>query len=283
VRRAAPLVALLTLVAACGGGPGPTRDEPARAQDAGPCAQRGADVRVGSAILHIPRGRGGGPFPLVVALHGAGGNGTQAAFLGFSALGDEEGFASLYPTARRRGFWSLDATFRPDDLPVFRDLLARVLREPCLDDARVFVTGVSNGGGFAARVGCTLRVRGIAPVAGGYRAVRRCRSGRPVGVLEIHGSADAVVPYEGRGPTREGSVPRYLRDWARRNRCTSGPVSSRLRRLVLRQRWRGCRAPVEHLRLDRTGHGWPGLFVARPGDPTGVEATREIWRFFSRL
>jgi polyhydroxybutyrate depolymerase len=78
-------------------------------------------------------------------------------------------------------------------------------------------------------------------------------------------------------------VPRYLRDWARRNRCSAGSVTSRPRRLVVRRRWRGCRAPVEHLRLERTGHGWPGVFVTRPGDPTGVQATREIWRFFSRL
>jgi polyhydroxybutyrate depolymerase len=219
----------------------------------------------------------------VIALHGAGGAGTQAAFLGFSGLGDREGFAALYPTARERGFWSLNRSFRPDDLPAVRALLDRVLAAGCFDRARVFVTGVSNGGGFAARAGCVLPVRAIAPVAAGFRAVERCPAGRPVGVFVVHGTDDRVVPYRGRPPERLGSVPRYLRSWTRRNRCAATPVSTRPQRLVVRQRWRGCRAPVEHLRLARTGHGWPGIGASAPGDPTGVNATREIWRFFSSL
>jgi polyhydroxybutyrate depolymerase len=286
VRRGVPLLVAAALVAACGGGDaGAEKPRATAAQDAGACARRGADVEVGGASLHLPRGGGDGPWPLVVALHGAGSNGAQARAFGFSTLGDHEGFATLYPTAQRKGFWALNRTYRPDDIPAVRALLERVLAEPCIDRARVFATGVSNGGGFAARMGCELSdvVRAIAPVAGGYRALEPCRPRRPVGVLEIHGTADTVVPYRGIPPERKGSVPRYLNGWAQRNGCGRSPQTTRPRRLVVRQTWRGCRAPVEHLRLARTGHGWPGVFIFRGGDPTGVDATREVWRFFSRV
>ena len=253
-------------------------------------APRRSNVDLGGPLrarLRIPAGGGDGPWPVVVVLHGAGADADQAALFGFSALGDREGFAALYPSARARSFWSLNREADPDDLPPFRALLDRLAREPCLDRERFFVTGVSNGGGFAARAGCALsgRVRAIAPVAGGYRALDPCRPRRPVNVLEIHGRNDSVVPYFGRPPDRAGSVPRYLRGWARRNGCARRPVTTRSRRLVARQRWRGCRSggAVEHLRLDRTGHGWPGIFASRPGDPTGVDATREAWRFFERV
>ena len=165
-----------------------------------------------------------------------------------------------------------------------RSLLERLVAEPCVDAARVFATGVSNGGGFAARLGCELSdlVRGVAPVAGGYKALPACRPARPVALFELHGTADAVVPYRGVPPERRGSAPRLVQGWAARNGCSSS-VTTRPRSLVVRVRWRGCRAPVEHLRLSRTGHGWPGLFVMGDADPTGVEATREVWRFFSRV
>ncbi len=274
--------AALALLAGCG-----ETGTPERARTAGGdprCGPRGGDVAVGpGATLHLPRGGGDGPWPLVVALHGAGGSGLQAGFLGFSALGDREGFAALYPTARRRGFWALNPTYRPDDVPAVRALLRDVLARPCLDRRRVFATGVSNGGGFAARLGCEVAgVRAVAPVAGGYRAIPRCRSDRPVGLLEVHGAADPVTPYAGRGPAGAGSVPRFVRAWARRLGCDARRVSAP-RPGGRRERWAGCRAPVEHLRLARTGHGWPGLATGAPGDPTGTDTTAEVWAFFSRL
>ena len=66
----------------------------------------------------------------------------------------------------------------------------------CVDRSRVFVTGVSNGGGMTARLACELsdRLAGAAPVAGGYRALPPCHPDRPLPILEIHGTGDQVVP-----------------------------------------------------------------------------------------
>ena len=79
----------------------------------------------------------------------------------------------------------------------------------------IYVTGVSNGGGMAARAACELadRLAAAAPVAGGYGTLPACRPSRPLPVLEVHGTGDGVVPYAGKGPRRSGSVAGWLGMW----------------------------------------------------------------------
>jgi poly(3-hydroxybutyrate) depolymerase len=118
--------------------------------------------------------------PLVIGLHGAGGTGEE--FDGASAsrqYGDEQGFATVFPTAASsRRFWSLNRAASPDDVPRIEALLDAIEALGCTDPDRVYATGVSNGGGFAARLGCELsdRIAAVAPVAGGYRALDAARA-----------------------------------------------------------------------------------------------------------
>jgi polyhydroxybutyrate depolymerase len=157
-----------------------------------------------------------------------------------------------------------------------REALDDAGRRFCADPAHVAVAGVSNGGGFAARLACELpdRIRAAVSIAGSYRALDPCRPSQPVSFLEIHGTADTVVPY------RRG-VLRFVQTVARRDGCDAEPARSAPRKGVARLRWSGCDggAAVEHLRLAGTGHGWPGVRVVQGRDPTGVSATGEVFRF----
>jgi polyhydroxybutyrate depolymerase len=233
-----------------------------------------------------PRARA--PLPLVIAFHGATGDGPGfARESGLSASADRHGFAVLYPTAgSRRGFWSLNRASTPDDVARLRELLPRAERRACADPARVYATGVSNGGGFAARVGCEMAdtIAAVAPVAGGYSSLDRCPDGVRTSVLEIHGSDDQVVPYEGRGADRAGDVRAFVTAWAGRDGCDARPSIRRERPLVIRVRHLHC-APglaVEHVRLEGTDHGWPGAKPPWPRHhPSGVEANELVWRFFA--
>jgi polyhydroxybutyrate depolymerase len=100
----------------------------------------------------------------------------------------------------------------PDDVGFIKALLQVLPSRMCIDPSRIYATGVSNGGGFAARLGCELssQIAAIAPVAGGYRSLDPCHPDRPVAVLEIHGTADTVVPYDGKPPDYGGSVQKFL-------------------------------------------------------------------------
>jgi polyhydroxybutyrate depolymerase len=275
----------LVVLAGCGGGgqrraaaTDPTAADPPAASS---CPEAGrSDVEGGH--LRMPAGARPGATPLIVVVV-PGGNGDRSDRLGVAAAATRQGFAVLYPTAGD-GFWSLNRAQGTADVDAVGGLLDRTLASGCFDARRIAITGVSNGAGFAARMACALpdRFAAVVPVAAGYRALDPCPASARASFLAIHGTADTVVPYNGKRPDRAGSVPRYTARWARRDGCDGRPRSTTPRRLVTRVRYAGCDdgLRVELLRLSGTDHGWPGAGPPLPDhNPSGVSATRELLRF----
>jgi polyhydroxybutyrate depolymerase len=249
-----------------------------------------ADGRLRPVLLHVPKTGAYAPLPLVIALHGAGENGPRfAGDTGFSKLADREKFLVAYPTAvGPNAFW--DITGQQQDAPEEVEELERSLDAlegvACVDRSRVFVTGVSNGGGMTARLACELsdRLAGAAPVAGGYRALPPCHPDRPLPILEIHGTGDQVVPYGGIAPQYGGSVLKYLARWRRLDGCTGKARRSSPAPGVHEFAWKDCRAgtSVEHVRLDHQAHGWPGGPRTTPST-AAFSTTWRTWEFFRSL
>lgn len=80
-------------------------------------------------------------------------------------------------------------------------------------------------------------------------------------ILEVHGTADRVIPYDG-GRGRGGKLPsvtEWLSKWALRNQCgeaaTTGVTVG-----VNDSKWTcgGVAGLLEHVKLDGHGHRWPG-------------------------
>jgi poly(3-hydroxybutyrate) depolymerase len=152
-----------------------------------------------TALVHLPSHTTSRPLPLVIVLHGAYGSGAfMERYSGFSQRAYAAGFAVVYPSAGRH-FWTLAPGSGPDDVAFIGRLLDQLLSGGCFDAKRVSAAGVSNGGGLAARLACELsgRLAAIAMVAGGYSQIRDCHPDHPVSILEMHGTADPVVPYRG--------------------------------------------------------------------------------------
>ena len=230
----------------------------------------------------MPAGARPGRTPLIVVVV-PGGNGDRSDRLGVAAAATRAGFAVVYPTSDD-SFWSLNRAQGTADVDDVSELLDRVLSGGCFDEKRIAITGVSNGAGFAARMACALpdRFASVVPVAAGYRALDPCPAGARASFLAIHGSADTVVPYNGKRPDRAGSVPRYTARWARRDGCAAPPRTASPHPRVTRLRYRDCDdgLRVEVLRLSGTDHGWPGAGPPLPDhNPSGVSATRELLRF----
>lgn len=304
------LTAALLAFAACGGATSAGESSPA-----GIASARGEDARgeiaVGgrtrSYLLHRPPGHDPRePVPLVVVLHGGGGNGAgMARISGFSEAADREGFLVAYPdgsgalgerlltwNAGNCCGWALE--HEVDDVAFLAALLDRLETDLAIDARRIYVTGLSNGGMMAYRAACELsgRIAAIAPVAGAMN-LEICAAERPVSVVVFHGTADEHVPYGGGAPTRlvdrrhprvDAPVSEAVSFWARRDGCAAEPRAER-RGAILVETWEPCddRTAVALYTIEGQGHAWPGgtKWAARADTPTrALDATATMWAFF---
>ena len=275
-RPVAAILAFAALLAACGAG---ASRRPAQAQATCPSAGRHV---VDGGVLRVPSGAKPGATPLIVVVI-PGGGGDKGDRLGIGRAGTRAGFGVLWPTRAAGGFWTLNDAQGTTDVTNVSDTIDAVVSS-CFDPRRVSITGVSNGAGFAARMACERpdRFAAVVPVAAGYRALDPCPADARMSFLDIHGTADTVVPYNGKKPDRKGNVPRYTARWARGDGCSTRPRASHPQRLVTRYVYRGCDSGlrVEAVRLTGTDHGWPGAGPPLPShNPSGFDATPAVVRF----
>ena len=207
-------------------------------------------------------------------------------YSGFSHTADRYGFIAAYPSSAGAVWNYRAAPTEPDDVAFVSLLITRIERKACINARRVFATGVSNGAGMVALLGCRLRaLRAIAPVEGDYSKQPRCEPSRALGMLEIHGTADHVAPYFGPGGhSSSNGMPPFVNAWVRIDGCSSHLSSTRLATRTILYRFGGCRSGVvvEHIRIQDGEHQWPGATPPDPGPPPTICATCTIWSFFSR-
>jgi polyhydroxybutyrate depolymerase len=248
---------------------------------------------------------GGDLRPLVMVLHGGGGNATNAeAMTGFTEKARKEGFIVVYPEGTSRGLGLLTWNAGHccgyamqkgvDDVGFISALIDRLVKDHHVDPRRVYVTGLSNGGMMTHRLGIELseRIAAIAPViAALFGDEKRPRS--PVAAFMINGMLDKSVPPEGGAPggrfteAWDGTPTRPALEqaafWAKANGCSAtadktetGPG------VVWRHRCDG-KPPVALYLVKNNGHAWPGgkPGTARGDTPTtALDATGLIWEFF---
>jgi polyhydroxybutyrate depolymerase len=245
-------------------------------------------VRVGNvwreAYVSVPRGALGHAAPLVVGFHGLRGWGQfMSDWTGLSKVAARNGFIAAYPTATKPKLaWAIQPNAQNQDVAFVRALMADVARRWCVDSRRVSAVGISNGGGFAARVACDLadRLAAVVLVAPALTQARDCTSGPPVSVLEIHGTSDPIAPYRSKNGSK--AVLDWLQDWRVRDGCGSRAAKrTQVRSIVSRIAWSPCAkgTSVEHLRITGGRHQWPGSSPSNPGPTSGLSASEETWRF----
>lgn len=245
------------------------------------------------------------PTPLVLMFHGGFGSGRQLENgSGMSVVADREGFLAVYPdgtgavrTWNGGGCCNPAARENVDDVGFVDALLDHLESELCVDRARVFSSGMSNGGILSHRLACELsdRIAAIAPVAGTIM-IDPCTPTRPVHVMQIHGTDDGHVPWEGGfgcGPSGADytSVPDTLEGWRTRNACDATTTETFAMGDGTCDGYEGCADGGDTwlCAIEGGGHSWPGTprdaeLVECPEDgavSTTFFASDAIWRFFS--
>jgi polyhydroxybutyrate depolymerase len=298
-RLVATVAVLLCVGGYCGGGASaaPGRDAPGGLTFGG--LQR-------TYLVHAPAGLAN-PTGLVLNLHGAGATGgEQAAITNFNAVADQHGFVVVYPDGLDRSWADGRGAPAPDrqgvdDVGFLVALVDQVTQDYRIDRSRVFATGMSAGAFMATRLACERAdvVAAIAPVAGTLASALPCAPSRPVSVLQVHGTADPVVPYGGGVMVGRGGVsdivaaPAMAERWRALDGCpapavSDGPVDGGDGTRVERVATSGCAGgtEVDFVRIDGGGHTWPAGRFSLPAASVGpttraFDASQASGQFFA--
>lgn len=218
-------------------------------------------------------------LPLVLNFHGFGRSAEeQDVYSRLPALAEREGF--LLATPQGDGSppgWDIPGIYNEhgvDDVAFVASLLRELKAAFCIDEDRVFATGLSNGAEMASLAACRLPgvFGAIAPVAG---IVFSACEAPGVAVVAFHGTADFNVPFE--------FAPDSAQQWAAINACASYATEPVSENIVLRS-WTEC--PGREVLLfvvEGGGHTWPGAEDDSGGvGPTTheIDANEVMWAFF---
>jgi len=259
-------------------------------------------------LVHVPKSYSGKPVPMLIALHGGGGNADfQADDSKYKLIGKSEaaGFIAVFPNGYSRFPSGILATWNAgaccgaaqnndvDDVGFVREVIHRVERQASIDPRRIFATGMSNGAMMSWRLACEApEIRAIAPVEGTDNTAR-CNPSHPVAVIEFHSIDDPNVPFNGgagSGPSHTiyTSVPATQGKWVLLDRASVANVQRVLTvpgaHCDLHPAGRGG-APVELCVTDTGGHSWPGggTQQGRKQPSMAISANDLMWSFFSSL
>ncbi|HKK40101.1 MAG TPA: PHB depolymerase family esterase [Cryomorphaceae bacterium] len=263
-----------------------------------------------SYFLYLPDDIAPGA-PLVFLLHGY--TSTAASIIGdygMNAVADANGFAVCYPQGTQdlsgTNFWNIEFPLESADDVGFLTALAGDLQAIYdLDANCTYVCGMSNGGMMSYYLGCERPdiFKSFASVTGTITSnfISNCEGNIPVPFLQIHGTADLVVPYEG-GDIAAATfgnffpVEQIFRTWNNINDCQSVSTFSIPNAPVIDfssvqgAQVSDCNGGLKarFYRIQGGGHTWPGappapfLNFLQPTNQD-ISASAEIWNFFSSI
>ena len=252
-------------------------------------------------------------MPLIFAIHG--GSGTPEGMINianFKTIADRDKVVLVYPAGVQNN-WNDGRPTIPNQLGIndvlfFNQLCDYMINNYSVDGAKIYATGISNGGFMSSRLGCELsnRIAAIAVDAATIEATTiapNCNPGRSVPAIYIHGTTDPLVPFTGgqmtAGGTAGGTILSHFQaidKWITINGCNTTPTIADLPNIAndgttIKQRvysggTNGSEV-VSYVVLNG-GHTWPQgyqyLNEAIIGKTSqDMNACEVIWTFFKRF
>lgn len=238
------------------------------------------------------------PVPLVLNLHGYGSNKLEQLFYGdFRAIADTANFMIAVPNGsidlNSTLSWNTFGIGTVDDVDFISQLIDRINTSYSVDQNRIYSTGMSNGGFMSFELACQLsnRITAIASVTGSMLSSKfaLCNPTHPIPVMQIHGTMDGTIPYEGNFAF--SSIDSLVSFWRTQNQCNPSAEFEAVPNIVISD---NCTAEhytwnsntsissVEFYKVIGGGHSWPGAIVNINTTNMDFSASKEIWRFFSQ-
>lgn len=179
--------------------------------------------------------------PLVILLHGYSASGNiQELYFKLQNQAEEKGFLYVHPDglkdAQNNQYWNAtDACCDfggsgVDDSGYLASLVDEISAQYAVDSKRVYFVGHSNGGFMSYRMACDHadKIAAIVSLAGAMPFdTSVCQPSGPVAVLQIHGTADDTILYDG-GSTLSPypSAQESVDAWISSNGCDTAADTS---------------------------------------------------------
>jgi polyhydroxybutyrate depolymerase len=239
--------------------------------------------------------------PLIINMHGYTSNALQQQYYSnFMPIADTANFLMVYPNgtySSGQRFWNAGmSSALVDDKGFISHLIDSLKLQYNIDMNAVYATGMSNGGYMSHTLACELsnRITAIASVTGSIFTTQYgslCHPTRPVPVMQIHGTADPTVPYNGNVSGGTMPIDSVVHYWVTKNGCNPTAAFSNVPNTNTGD---GCTAEhyvysngtmgssVELYKVIGGEHTWPGAPFTIGVTNQDFNASVEIWRFFRK-
>lgn len=253
--------------------------------------------------LYIPSNYSGiDSVPLILNLHGYSSNAEeQQIYTNFMPIADTAGFLMVYPQGLQdpynsEPFWNagIVSTSIVNDTLFLNQLIDSLSSTYNIDISRIYMTGMSNGGFMSHYMACfcNRKITAIASVTGSWFTWwPSCTPGKVIPVMQIHGTDDSTVPYNGNSDMV--SIETIINNWVNINDCNSTPTYSMIPDIDTTdgstaehyQYFSNSfpKALVEFFKINNGGHTWPGASIIIGPTNQDINASAEIWRFFRQF
>ena len=230
---------------------------------------------------------------VVFVFHGFGGSNDQIMFNSdINSIAERENFIVVYPQGSsffgyphwNVGGWTNLSSV--DDVGLIDFLIELISQEYNINHDRIYATGMSNGGFFSFLLGCQLseKFAAVASVTGSMtnETFNECNPQREVPILQIHGTDDSIVTYNGNSAIGSIGVSQVLSYWSSNNYCSTNPEVSditdsnpndniHVQRFLFDGGING--SVVEHYKIYGGEHVWFNY--------EDINSSELIWEFFS--
>jgi polyhydroxybutyrate depolymerase len=259
------------------------------------------DGIVRSYKLYIPSIYSGNTaVPLLFNFHGYTSTSNEQMFYGdFRNIADTANFLVVHPqgtldntnTTHFNVGWGGSTV---DDVGFTEALIDSLSAIYSIDQNRIYAVGMSNGGFMSFQLACDLsaKIAAVGSVTGSMTpsTLVNCNASHPMPIIQIHGTTDATVPYNGSAGWT-ASITNVLNHWATFNNCSPVPTvvnvpntntidGSTVEKYTY-ENGDNC-SEVVHFKVTNGQHTWPGSIFNFAGTNYDINASVEVWNFISK-
>lgn len=251
-------------------------------------------------VVYSPSSLAKEKLPLMIVIHGGTGNAHHSArTMGMNDVAEKNNFIVAYPDGTGtalgadRRVWNagnccaIAQRKNINDVKFIKEMIENIEKNYPIDENRIYVTGESNGAMLTYRLVCELPdVFAAAVPVSGTLMLDSCKAGQKIALLDVHGTDDQNVPYQGgkgKGLSRATyrSIPESIQIITGLRKCQP-PIQKTLANGDVEANYT-CEqgAPIRTYLIKGGAHAWP--LSSGPGKNSTFSAPDEIWKFVQKF